>query len=100
MTKLTSMTEVALLLWMIVVTRVPIPAPTILFRVTFSRMDRRRAPADCCIPSLMVFMPKRNSPIPPSRLINNIQTQFFLLAFAVKITSLSGKPLSILADTR
>jgi len=64
-TKLTSMTEVALLLCITVVTMVPIPAPTSRFRVTFPRMERNLSPADCCMPSLMVCIPKRNKPRPP-----------------------------------
>ena len=65
LTKLTTMTVVALEDWITAQKRIPTSVPRIRFVVTASRMLRILAPAAFSRPSLICFMPSRKSPSPP-----------------------------------
>ena len=60
-TKLTTITVVALELCISAVTRIPVNTPMTLLRVMEDQMLRRRSPANFSKPSLMIFIPYRNT---------------------------------------
>ena len=64
-TKLPVITVVALLLWMSMVTRVPISTPRSGVRVSMPTRCRSRSPATSWRESLMSFMEYRKMPTPP-----------------------------------
>ena len=68
-TKLTSITVVALLLCITIVTNAPTPTARSRFDVNFSSTERILFPAAIFIPSLIISIPYRNIPIPPKRLV-------------------------------
>ena len=57
LTKLTTITVVALELWMSAVTRIPVNTPIKRLRVMEERMFLSRSPANFSKPSLMIFIP-------------------------------------------
>ena len=57
LTKLTTITVVALDDWMSAVTRTPVMTPMKRFLVIAARMARRRSPANFSKPSDMIFIP-------------------------------------------
>ncbi len=56
-TKLTTMTVVAELDWIMAVTRIPVSTPITRLRVIMARILRRRSPANFSSPSLIIFIP-------------------------------------------
>ena len=73
LTKLTTITVVALELWMSAVIKIPVNTPMTLLRVMEDRIPLRRSPANFSRPSLMIFIPYRkraSEPIRLKRLIN------------------------------
>lgn len=69
LTKETTMTVVAEEDWMTVVTAVPVRMPRRGLPVTFPMMERMRLPAIFWRPSLISFMPKRNTASAPAKLM-------------------------------
>ena len=65
LTKLTTMTVVAELLWMMAVISIPVRTPFIRLEVMADRICRILVPATFCRASLMSFIPKRNTPKEP-----------------------------------
>ena len=67
LTKLTTITVVALDDWMSAVMSSPVSTPVTRFLVMAVRMERKRLPAIFCSPSLIIFIPYRNRPSEPTR---------------------------------
>ena len=65
-TKLTTITVVAEEDWIRAVIRTPVKTPVTLLVVIAVRILRRRSPANFCKPSLIIFIPYRNSASEPS----------------------------------
>ena len=65
LTKLTTMTVVALDDCISAVTRIPVNTPMTLFFVMAASTERSLSPANFSRPSLIVFIPKRNKPSEP-----------------------------------
>ena len=54
-----------------VVIKRPVNNPTKRFFVIAVRMERRRSPATFCKPSLIIFIPNRNTPSEPIRVMKS-----------------------------
>ena len=66
LTKLTTITVVALDDWMSAVIRIPVRTPVNRLVVITERMLRNLSPATFCRPSLITFIPYRNIPNAPT----------------------------------
>ena len=87
LTKLTTITVVALDDWMRAVIRIPVITPITRFFVIAVKILRKRSPANFSRPSDIVFIPKRNNASDPTSekmlIINSIKLFFY--NYATKI---------------
>ena len=76
LTKLTTITETTEEYCTITVVEMPVKTPRRRSRVMVSSMRRIRAPATCCRPSLISFMPNTSSAMEPASIRNCMKPKF------------------------